>query len=136
MNDLAVKTVNTAKLRYSEIPLQFEDFTRLDATTDTLNESEAQVEEQPGNVECPCYNQHPGKEQLNLVLSNLNLNQVFEAFFSESKFLAENWKIRKLFDIKLNEWDGDERQLEYSIDLGAFKPRNFEYQVIDLLFLN
>ena len=79
-----------------------------------------------------------GKDMLNIVISNLNVKQLFESLFTQSKFIAENWRVRKLYDAKVNEWDDPKsvRHLEYSIDMGTFgKPRNFEQQVtINLQF--
>ncbi len=61
---------------------------------------------------------------------------MFEALFTKSKFILENWKVRKVFDVKTNDsWESKEddtllRYLEYKIDIGPIgKPINYEYQV-------
>jgi hypothetical protein len=87
------------------------------------------------SVDCPCVENHPGKETLNKIMPNVSVTQIYEALFTKSKFLIENWKIRKLFDVKIKEWEkSDEntmlRHLEYKIDLGPLgNPVNFEVQV-------
>ena len=111
---------------------QFED------SKSDLLDTPTETESIEDYVECPCLHKHPGKDMLNIVISNLNVKQLFESLFTQSKFIAENWRVRKLYDAKVNEWDDPKsvRHLEYSIDMGTFgKPRNFEQQVtINLQF--
>ena len=109
-----------------------EDVREMSSPDTSTPESDLFIE----SVDCPCIESHPGKEMLNKIMSNVSVTQIFEALFTKSKFINESWKIRKLFDIKIKEWEkSDEntmlRHLEYKIDLGSLgNPINYEVQVI------
>ena len=86
------------------------------------------------NIGCPCLEQHPGKETLNKIMP-LSVSYIYEALFTKSKFITDNWKTRKLFDLKIKEWEKTDentsiRNLEYKIELGPLgNPINYEVQV-------
>ncbi len=93
------------------------------------------VESNDEAVECMC-KEHTGKEMLNKIF-NMSVNHAFDCIFTDSDFNLKYWKKVKFDNIKACEWtkstdnkNEETRQLEYTIDLGAFGcPKNVEKQV-------
>lgn len=90
------------------------------------------------NLKCSC-KEHHGKEMLNKVF-DFSVNFLWESIFGDSYFCINYWETRKFTGFTSNglKWkkcnDIMRRNLEYSVDLGAFgKAKNIEEQVIRFL---